>query len=221
MPTQPVRLTVGMASPQDVAAQKQEYSRSLDEQQRQGEAILSQQTHQQREHLRLQAEQQKVLAMGRWDQHLRAQELLAEREYQQQLAALREAARQRMATLEEQASQLIMEYNARKAQQEVNLRDYELQVRRWEAEAQHFHTTLGRTAREQSKLQFQLAMHEQQAARRGQDLLPELPVDQWVPGAGPGLFGAERPSSSPYPLAPLSQQLDATWHHGATSSVGY
>uniref|UniRef100_A0A7S4V3P2 Uncharacterized protein n=1 Tax=Alexandrium monilatum TaxID=311494 RepID=A0A7S4V3P2_9DINO len=157
MPGQPSRLTAGMTTPEDIAAQRQEYSHSIDEQQRRGEAVLSQQAAQQREHLRMQAEQQKVVALGRWDQHLRAQELLAEREYQQQLAALRAAAAEQRAALEERASQLIMDYHARRTQQEVNRRSYQQQVRQWEAEQSQFqrglqNMDLSRSTKDQLRL---------------------------------------------------------------------
>lgn len=195
MPGQPSRLTVGMVTLEDVAAQRHEYTRSLDEQQHQGEQLLAQQVVQQREHLKVQAEQQKVLAMGRWDQHLRAQELLAEREYQQQLASLREAAAQQRAVLEEQAAQLVMEYNARKTQQEINKRNYELQIRQWEAQQQQrqqqlLGLDLSRTTKDELRLQVQRAMQQVGSVRRHEGHLPDLPLDSWVPETslnfGPG-----------------------------------
>merc|ERR1719221_1823409 len=111
MPTQPQSLTRGMINPQQVAMQKDIYTKSLDEQQRQGAILLTQRTTQQREYIRMHAEQQKVLVNGQLDQQLQAQVMRAEQEYQQQLATLTEAARQQKLGLHQQASQLIMEYN--------------------------------------------------------------------------------------------------------------
>merc|ERR1711948_202976 len=122
VPSGPASLTAGMVTPEDVAMQKEEYKRGVDEQQKQGEAILNEQTLQQREHIRKQAEQQKALAMGRWDQHLRAQEIIAEQEYQTQLAKLHGTVRKQKVALAKQAAQMVMEYNSRKVQQEINQR---------------------------------------------------------------------------------------------------
>merc|ERR1712003_577714 len=132
----PVSLTASMTNPQDVVMQKEVYKHSLDEQLKQGEALLNQQAMRQQEHIRLQAEQQKALAIGRWDQQLRAQEMAAEQEYQQQLAKLQDDARQKKVLLEKQASEAIMEYNARKTQQEINYRHFQLQMQRWQAQQQ-------------------------------------------------------------------------------------
>merc|ERR1719336_2442343 len=120
-----------MINPWDVAMQKDDYKRNLDEQQRQGVSMLTQQTTRQREYIRMQAEQQKVLVNGRLDQHLRSQEMFAEQEYQRQLATLNEQARQQKLGLQKQASQLIMEYNRRRTQEEINHRQYEIQLQHW------------------------------------------------------------------------------------------
>jgi len=116
--------------------QKEQFRKSVEEQQRQGEEALAQQLSQQKDYVRLQAEQQKALAHGRWDQQLRAEEMAAVQDYHQQMARLQDVARQQKLALQKQASQLVMEYNARRAQQEINQRQYEVQLQQWEAQHQ-------------------------------------------------------------------------------------
>mmetsp|Transcript_57932 Transcript_57932/g.139944 ORF Transcript_57932/g.139944 Transcript_57932/m.139944 type:complete len:162 (-) Transcript_57932:76-561(-) len=157
--------------------------------------------------------------MGRWDQHLRAQELLAEREYQQQLATLREAAAQQRAVLEEQSSQLIVEYNARRTQQEINRRNYELQFRSWEAQEQRrqqqlMGLDLSRSTKDELRLQFQSAMQQVGAVRRLEGHLPEVPFNAWVPEISSGFRDPGQVPESPYPLAQppsLGGQLGAAF----------
>lgn len=199
MPVAPASLTEGMISPADVAKQKEEYKKGIDEQLRQGEAILNEQTLQRTEYIRMQAQQEKALALGRWDQNLRAQEMAAEQEYQLELARLQDLVRRQKAELEKQASQMIMEYNTRKTQQEINQRVYDIQLQHWHAESQMANLTF----EDRLRFQAQLAAHQQHLERRVVDNLPEVPLDLWVPGDRPSSVGAfgSRPSTSPYPLA--------------------
>merc|ERR1712039_202256 len=178
-PSGPVNLTAGMVTPEDVARQKEEYKTTIDEQQRQGEAVLNEQTLQQREHIRMQAQQQKSIAMGRWDQHLRAQEIVAEQEYQQQIAVLHETVRQQKVALAKQAAQMVMEYNSRKVQQEINQRHYEIQLQHWHANSVGTH----RSFEEQMRYQAQVHAQLRESRRRVGDNLPEVPLNVWVPGA--------------------------------------
>merc|ERR1719188_1896327 len=127
-PIQPVGLTAAMASPQDIADQKVANMRSIDEQVQHGEDVLRQETLRQIEHLRLQAEHQKALAASQLDQRLRAQELAAERDYQQEMAQLQDSVRQWRLALQQQAAQLVVEHKARRIQEEVNYRHYEIQL---------------------------------------------------------------------------------------------
>merc|ERR1712217_995804 len=180
----------------DVAMQKEEYKKGIDDQQKQGEAILNEQTLQQREFIRNQAEQQKALAMGRWDQHLRAQEIIAEQEYQAQLAKLHETVRQQKVALAKQAAQMVMEYNSRKVQQEINQRHYEIQLQHWHANS----ATLDLPFEDRLRFQAQVAAQQRQAMRRVGDNLPEIPLSTWI-GAGQGTSGESFQDQSPYPLA--------------------
>lgn len=206
MPDQPSNLTVGLVSPDEVAQQKEEYCRCLDEQQRHGLEVLKEQIQRQREYIRMQADQQKAIAAGRWDQHLRAQELAAEQEYQHEMAKLQEANRQLKTVLENQAAQLLVEFHARRTQEELNYRAYEVQLKEWE---------------ERLGSQLAFAAHQNTAARRHADQLPELPIDHWKVGTDAGIshnMGQITAGSSPYPLAPSTNPrgfTDAGFHSSA------
>lgn len=188
MPGAPASLTYGMVRPEEVEAQKEEYGRNLDEQQRQGREALMFQTERHREFLRVQAEQQKLIAAGRWDQQLRAQEMQAEQEYQQELAKLREAARELKTALDAQAAQLAVEYHARKTQEELNYRIYEAELREWE-EAQGRTADQIRNAEDRLQAQMAFAARRNTSSLRHADGLPEMPMDRWVPD-GMGEVGA-------------------------------
>ena len=71
------------------------------------------------------------VATGRWDQHLRAQEIAAEQDFQKALAQLHESSRQMRLKLEEQANQLLVEYQARRSQEEINRHKHEVQLHLW------------------------------------------------------------------------------------------
>jgi len=189
-------LTPGMVRPKDLEHQKEEYTRILDDQQRQAEAVLSQQKARQIEDLRMQAEHQKALAMSHWDKQLRAKEVIAEQEYQQELARLQESTRQLRLALQQQSAQLIVEYSARQVQEEVNLRRYEIDLEHWEAE-QELGALRVPSVAEHLRAKGQLAARHQQAARRVVEDLPEFPIDRSL--ASVSYQGVT--SASPYPPA--------------------
>jgi len=229
MPGAPASLTYGMVRPEEVVAQKEEYGRNLDEQQRQGREVLTQQTERQREYLRMQAEQQKLIAAGRWDQHLRAQEIQAEQDYQQELAKLREAARELKTALDNQSAQLVVEYNARKAQEELNYRIYEAELREWE-EAQSLSADQIRNAEDRLQAQMAFAARRNTAALRHADHLPEIPVDRWVPDGlghvGAAFGGVAHPTAATTASPDAHAQLgflagQTTAHLAATNTSPY
>jgi len=180
MPAQPSRLTAGLVGPDEIARQKDECSKALDEQEQQGREALVVQMQRQREYIRTQAEQQKQIAAGRWDQHLHSQEMAAEQEYQAQLGAAREAAAQLRTVLENQAAQLVVEYKARKAE-----------LREWEM-TRHLTPEQLLNAEERLRAQMAFAAQRNTVSVRREEGLPELPLSRWVPdglGASGAVFG--------------------------------
>lgn len=185
MPAPPTSMVVGLATPAEIERQKEEHMRDLDEQQRHRKEVLTEQTERQREYIRAQAQQQKAIAAGRWDQHLRAQEIAAEQEYQQQLSKLQEAARQLNTVLENQAAQLIVEYHGRKTQDEFNHRMYDTEMRNYN-EQMYLTREQIQNAEDRLRNQLLFAARNNTPAQRKNDGLPEVPLDRWVPAVDTG-----------------------------------
>ncbi|CAK9032426.1 unnamed protein product [Durusdinium trenchii] len=135
MPPQPASLTRHLPPPDVVNAQKEQNYREVDEQLHQAQLLLEDQTRREKDFLRAQASQAKEVAAGRWDQHLRAQEISAEQDFQKSLAELHESARQMRLKLEEQANQLVVEYQARRTQEDINRHKHEVEMHHWEGRA--------------------------------------------------------------------------------------
>merc|ERR1712113_51029 len=126
----------------------------------------------------------------------RAQEIIAEQEYQTQLAKLHETVRQQKVALAKQAAQMVMEYNSRKVQQEINQRHYEIQLQHWHAN----NATMDLPFEDRLRFQAQVAAQQRQAMRRVGDNLPEVPLNTWI-GGGQGAASEVDPFQSPYPPA--------------------
>ncbi|CAK0893292.1 unnamed protein product [Prorocentrum cordatum] len=102
---------------------------------------------------------------------------------------LHENARRQKLQLHKQAADLMLEYNARKAQEEINHRQYEIQLQHWEAENRTSAET-ARASEEQRRAQLELGgglglsqlsrQRQEQAACRATSGLPEFTVDRWM-----------------------------------------
>eukprot|EP00931_Biecheleriopsis_adriatica_P008466 TRINITY_DN10964_c0_g1_i2.p1 TRINITY_DN10964_c0_g1~~TRINITY_DN10964_c0_g1_i2.p1 ORF type:complete len:317 (-),score=70.16 TRINITY_DN10964_c0_g1_i2:22-900(-) len=198
MPPQPAHLTRNVPSPEAVQAKKEQNFRDVDEHLQQAQLLLEEQTRVEKEFLRTQAAQAKEVAQGRWDQHLRTQELAAEQEYQKSLATIHESSRMMKLKLEEQAGQLTLEYQTRRTQEEINRHKHEVELHHWESQqrAGLRVRTLEEQIAQQKTLQQQLALRHNQAAKRSVGGLPELPLARWEDTPAGVPLGA-----SPYPLA--------------------
>eukprot|EP00930_Biecheleria_cincta_P096551 TRINITY_DN88383_c0_g1_i1.p1 TRINITY_DN88383_c0_g1~~TRINITY_DN88383_c0_g1_i1.p1 ORF type:complete len:313 (+),score=52.59 TRINITY_DN88383_c0_g1_i1:30-941(+) len=217
MPVQPATLTAHLPDPEMVNRQKEQNFREVDEHLQQAQLLLEEQTRKEKDFLRAQAVQAKEISSGRWDQHLRAQEIAAEREYQQALAHVHESARQMRLKLEEQSSQLQLEYQTRRTQEEINRHKHEVELHHWEGQqrAGLRVRSLEDQIFQQQELQKQLALRHSQAAKRGVTGLPELPLARWEAPPAPVPLGA-----SPYPMA-LPSPDPYLLSHAARSSDRY
>jgi len=147
-------------------------------QHKENEAILQQQADHEIHHARSAAERYKALVLGRLEVQMREEEMAAEHEYQNQLAQLREAACRKRAALEKQAGDLVMEYSARKAQDDMNRKQHQMQLQQWEVgRLEEPHVASGP---EPLRLMPQLTAQPQHINRRIEAGLPELPVNGWV-----------------------------------------
>lgn len=181
-PVPPVNLTHGLPNPEEVAQQKQEFARHIMVQHRENEAILQQQSEHELQHARSAAERYKALILGRLEVQMREEEMAAEHEYHNQLANLREEACRKRALLEKQASDLVMEYSARKAQDDLNKRNHQMQFSQWETGRQHqaFPEPPGSESG-RSHLSLQLSPQPPAVSRRMNAGLPEIPLNGWAP----------------------------------------
>jgi len=75
MPPAPQPLTVGMPDPTTIMKQKDAYMKMLDEQVKQGAAVLDAQCKHQKDYLKSQAEQQKAQFVMQIDMEVRQQEM--------------------------------------------------------------------------------------------------------------------------------------------------
>lgn len=206
VPAPPVGLTAGMPDLNDISRQKEERKHRLDDQLKQGEDILSQQAKRQSEYMRLQAEQQKALATGQCDQQLRVEEIALEQQLQRQMEELHEAARRQKLQLHKQAADLVLEYNSRRAQEEINHRQYEIQLQHWEADYRGS-AEMARAFEERRLAQLDLSqsaglghlsrMRQGAVPGRVSAELPEFSVDRWLPHQ-PGYQAAHMPQAA-YP----------------------
>jgi len=181
-PMPPAKLTDGLPNPQEVAQQKQEFARDIMVQHKANQAILQQQLDHEIQHARSAADRYKALVLGRLEVQMREEEMSTEHEYHNQLALLHEAACRKRAALEKQAGDLVMEYSARKAQDDMNRKQHQQQFQHWEAGRQEqtlVEPPVG-SGPEPLRLIQQVAAQPQHMNRRVEAGLPELPVNGWI-----------------------------------------
>jgi hypothetical protein len=112
-------LTQGLPEPRHIEQQRMSYMKSLDDQLKQGADVLNKQLKQQQEYLLRMGDQQKKSYGLQVDQQIKHQELDLVQQHNQQLLMLQQAAQQQKAALEQQANALLLEYNQKKAQEDL------------------------------------------------------------------------------------------------------
>lgn len=154
-PQPPQRLTTGIPDPSAIEQQKQAYSQGLDEQLRQGAAILNQQLKQQMDQLHQLGDEQKKKYFVQVDHEIKSQELGLVQQFKEQLLMVQTAAAQQKRILGQQATALLLEYNQKKAQEDLLMEEYKLSKLAYDNQ-QRFNE-------EQSSLQQQQAVASQAA----------------------------------------------------------
>jgi len=101
-----------------IAAQKEAYLRSLQDQVKQGEEMLNEQQKQQTEYIYKAAEAQKQQLINHIDHMARQQDIQLGQKYAQQQMALQQEYQQQKVLLETQATELAREYQRRRVQDE-------------------------------------------------------------------------------------------------------
>lgn len=122
----PQPLTVGLPDPRSVQQQKESFIKSLDDQLKAGASSLDKQVREQREQVRSQAEQQKAIFAMQVDQEVRIQEMKVEHRFAIQVKELKQQAMRQRAALEQQALQLSLEYQGRRAEEDMQTQHYSL-----------------------------------------------------------------------------------------------
>lgn len=123
----PPPLTAGMPSPEAIQKQKDAYIKILEDQLAQGVNALDTQVKNQKEYSAAQAEQRKKQFIMQVENQAKQQELqLLQKHAEQRLALLRQAAQQK-AVLEQQATALTLEYQKKKAEEDVQNLQFEME----------------------------------------------------------------------------------------------
>jgi hypothetical protein len=109
-----------------VIKQKEEYVRTLDDQLRQGAALLDSQHKQQRESMHQAAEEQKNQFGQQVDRQVKMQEMDLDKQFLQVLQYVKQQATRQRSQLEQQAMQLSFEYQEKKVEEDMLSHQFEL-----------------------------------------------------------------------------------------------
>jgi hypothetical protein len=120
----PPKLTEGIPDPASVEAQKRQYEKSIEAQLKQEQTHLNQRNQAQKQLLQQHVEAQKAQYNLQMDQYLRQQAMEIDQQGNVELIQLQQAAMNQKKTLEQQASALCLEFQQRKVQEEMMMREY-------------------------------------------------------------------------------------------------
>eukprot|EP00930_Biecheleria_cincta_P097825 TRINITY_DN89513_c0_g1_i1.p1 TRINITY_DN89513_c0_g1~~TRINITY_DN89513_c0_g1_i1.p1 ORF type:complete len:336 (-),score=76.62 TRINITY_DN89513_c0_g1_i1:165-1172(-) len=123
----PPSLTSDMPDPTAISRQKDNYMKMLEQQLQQSISVLDQRVKYQRDALQIQHEQQKKQLLMQLDQNIKAQDMALTQQYSEQLMSLQLQNTSHKAALEQQAMQLSMDYEQRKAEEDLYRAQYEMQ----------------------------------------------------------------------------------------------
>jgi len=135
--TAPPRLTSGLPDPTSIAKQREAYLKALEEQERQAIGVLEQQRAQQVGLLRAQGDQQKKKFCLEVNQQVSQNDIVLTQQHSEQMMVLNQQYSQQRGVLENQANTLIMEYQQKKAQEDMMLQQYQLQVEQHNAQQKY------------------------------------------------------------------------------------
>jgi len=154
--TAPPRLTSGIPDPSAIAKQREAYLKALEEQERQAIAVLEQQRAQQVSLLRAQGDQQKQKFNLEVSQQVQQNDIVLTQQHSEQMMVLNQQYSQQRGILENQANTLIMEYQQKKAQEDMMMQQYQLQIDQFNAQ-QKYNEEMMRLQGQQERVQGALA----------------------------------------------------------------
>lgn len=152
----PPRLTSGIPDPSAIAQQREAYLRALEEQERQAINVLEQQRQQQVNLLRAQGDQQKKKFFLEVNQQVSQNDIVMTQQHSEQMMVLNQQYSQQRGLLENQANTLIMEYQQKKAHEDMMLQQYKLQLDQFTAQ-QKYNEEMVRLQNQQERVQGALA----------------------------------------------------------------
>lgn len=152
----PPKLTSGLPDPESIAKQREQYLKALEEQERQAIAVLEQQRAQQVGLLRAQGDQQKKKFFLEVNQQVSQNDIVLTQQHSEQMMVLNQQYSQQRGILENQANTLIMEYQQKKAQEDMLMRQYALQVEQFGSQ-QKYNDEMVRLQGQQERVQGALA----------------------------------------------------------------
>merc|ERR1740123_1501243 len=124
----PQRLTAGIPDPASIEHQKLQYSRAIDmELQKEAQQVQAR-AQQQKQMLMRGAQQEKAQSYITIDQYAQYGNMYVDDMTLSEVAYLQEESAQHRLVLEQQASALALEYNQRKAQEDMMMRQYQIQT---------------------------------------------------------------------------------------------
>jgi len=128
----PQRLTAGMPDPASIEHQKLQYSRAIDlELQKEAQQVQAQ-AQQQKQMLMMRSKQEKAQSYLTIDQYATYGNMYVDDQTLAEIAYLQEESAQHRQILEQQASALALEYNQKKAQEDMMMRQYQIQKQYYE-----------------------------------------------------------------------------------------
>merc|ERR1719183_3229704 len=152
----PPRLTSGIPDPTAIAKQREQYLKALEEQERQAISVLEQQRVQQVGLLRAQGDQQKKKFYLEVNQQVSQNDIVLTQQHSEQMMVLNQQYSQQRGILENQANSLIMDYQQKKAHEDMMMQQYQLQVEQYNAQ-QKYNEEMVRLQGQQEKVKGALA----------------------------------------------------------------
>ncbi|CAJ1416282.1 unnamed protein product [Effrenium voratum] len=134
-PLPPPSLLDGFPDPSRVETRKKEYLKALQEQVRQRVETLTQKHQANLEYLRAKNDQCKRQAQATIDQELVKQEMEIDRRHDEQLLALQQAAMRRKFNITKEAGELTLQYQTKETQERMQMLDYELHRKYFDAQS--------------------------------------------------------------------------------------
>lgn len=158
----------GLPDPRQIETQRGQYMKSLDDQLKEGADVLNQQLKQQQDYLLRMGDQQKRQFGLQVDQHIKHQELELVQQHNHQLLMLQQAAQQQKVALEQQANSLLIEYNQKKANEDLTAQMYQFETAAADAHRKY--------QEEIKALQHHQAVGAQQLAQQGEALARQASI---------------------------------------------